>query len=195
MYHSPRQASGRSHDLIVRFEKQSDRRYSTTILRDDGIRLRMDPSPGFDEFLPHDLQHFIVEKALGLKNGVFGQVALGGTAGTFHSHGPGGSKRERSRRHRAAKRKGQGLLRSGRDDSARSERATIVCLHYWRSRSADPAIRREAHKVADFAQATLNGMEGDERDCYTAELLEAVQAEMDRLSAQWRNCGSVEVTW
>jgi hypothetical protein len=38
-------------------------------------------------------------------------------------------------------------------------------------------------------------MEGDERDCYTAELLEAVQAEMDRLSAQWRNCGSVEVTW
>jgi len=44
----------------------------------------VNPAPGYDPVLPHDLQHFIVERALGIEGAVFGQLAAGGTAGTFH---------------------------------------------------------------------------------------------------------------
>jgi hypothetical protein len=43
----------------------------------------MDPAPGYDAKLPHDMAHFIVENELGISGGVFGQLASGGTAGTF----------------------------------------------------------------------------------------------------------------
>ena len=43
----------------------------------------MDPAPGFDRWLPHDLQHFVVEEQLGITDGVFGRLAAGGTAAAF----------------------------------------------------------------------------------------------------------------
>lgn len=181
--------------MIAVFQKQAERRYSITIIRDDGIEMTMGQGPGFSEYLPHDLQHFIVEKALGLRNGVFGQVAIGGSAGTFHAHKLSGSKREQSRQRRAAKRKGRALMQSGRDDSERSERATIICLHYWMSRSSEPALQREAQEIAAYAESTLNGLDSTERDSYTPEVLETVRAEMARLSAEWRRAGRVAVEW
>jgi hypothetical protein len=43
----------------------------------------MHPAPGYDEYLPHDLLHFVAEAEWGLDGSVFGQLAAGGNAGTF----------------------------------------------------------------------------------------------------------------
>jgi hypothetical protein len=47
--------------------------------------LHMDPAPGYDPRLPHDAAHFIVENELEITGAIFGQLAAGGTANTFHS--------------------------------------------------------------------------------------------------------------
>lgn len=43
----------------------------------------MDPAPGFSDLIPHDLVHLVVEEEVGLGDGIFGQLAAGGNAGTF----------------------------------------------------------------------------------------------------------------
>lgn len=184
--------------MIVSFRKESDRHYSITITKRDGSRLRMGRAPGFDDWLPHDLQHLIVEKALNLKSGVFGQVEAGGTAGTFHELEEGGSKRERARRRRALNRKGRSLASAGQSDSARSERATIVCLYHWMKHSERPEVRAEAGKIRDVALSTLAAMSAPERSAYSNELLDDIACEMERLSSRWQRTGigeSLEVVW
>jgi hypothetical protein len=42
----------------------------------------MDPAPGYDPRLPHDMAHFVVENELGITGGVFGQLAQGGVCST-----------------------------------------------------------------------------------------------------------------
>jgi hypothetical protein len=59
--------------------------------------MQMSPAPGYDTFMPHDLQHFIVERALGIDGAIFGQLAAGGTARTFHAIGAPGDLRAASR--------------------------------------------------------------------------------------------------
>src|SRR3546814_1417139 len=70
--------------MKVHFSRSGERRYSMRIEREGLPVLVMDPAPGFDPDLPHDMVHFAVEAALGLKMGVFGQIAAGGDAGSFH---------------------------------------------------------------------------------------------------------------
>ncbi len=43
----------------------------------------MNPAPGYDDLLPHDLVHLVVELHWGLRDGIYGDVAAGGNAGTF----------------------------------------------------------------------------------------------------------------
>ena len=43
----------------------------------------MDPAPGYSELIPHDLVHWVAEEEFGLQDGIFGQLAAGGNAGTF----------------------------------------------------------------------------------------------------------------
>jgi hypothetical protein len=43
----------------------------------------MDPAPGYSDLIPHDLVHLVIEEQLGLRDGIFGQLAVGGNAGTF----------------------------------------------------------------------------------------------------------------
>src|SRR3546814_7700090 len=69
--------------MKVHFIRSGERRYSVRVERADAPTLVMDPAPGFDRDLPHDLVHFVVEGVLGLKAGVFGQIAAGGDAGGF----------------------------------------------------------------------------------------------------------------
>ncbi|MGE0626151.1 MAG: hypothetical protein AB7I04_22470 [Pseudomonadales bacterium] len=158
----------------------------------------MGVAPGYSPWLPHDLQHLIVEKALNLKAGVFGQIEAGGTANTFHALDEGGSKREKSRRRRSLKKKGQSLASAGQADAARSERATIVCLYHWMKSSGRPEVRAEAGGIRDVAISTLEGMPAAERDTYSSEMLDKVAKEMERLSREWQQTGvgeSLEVPW
>ena len=69
--------------MQVKFERTGERRYAVAVLRDQHGDLRMDPAPGFSDLIPHDLVHLVVEEELGLRDGVFGQLAAGGNVGTF----------------------------------------------------------------------------------------------------------------
>ena len=62
--------------MEITFTLDAERTYVTTLLRDDGVLLRMQ---GYDRKspLPHDLAHYIVEHGLGLKQGFWGRVAAG----------------------------------------------------------------------------------------------------------------------
>src|SRR3954470_21859195 len=99
------------------------------------LTLEMNPAPGFDVRLPHDLLHFVVERELGIRHGIFGQLAAGGTAGTFHPTASGMSVgREAARRRRTMTKRGAALMQQGRSDSAESERAAEVSLRLWQGR-------------------------------------------------------------
>jgi len=64
----------------VEFKRTGERRYAGA---GHGPKV-MDPAPGFDALLPHDLLHYAVEVELGLDGAIFGQLAAGGDACTFH---------------------------------------------------------------------------------------------------------------
>ena len=69
--------------MQVRFERTGHRRYAVAVLREQHGDLRMDPAPGYSHLIPHDLVHLVVEEEFGLRDGIFGQLAAGGNAGTF----------------------------------------------------------------------------------------------------------------
>lgn len=64
--------------MEVTFTRTGQRRYKVSVNGPDVVASTLDPAPGFDALMPHDVAHFIVEKALGIEGGVFGQIALGG---------------------------------------------------------------------------------------------------------------------
>lgn len=69
--------------MQVTFTRTSDRRYAVTVVRPAGDRVTMDPAPGYHPHIPHDLAHLVVERHLGLRDGIYGSLAAGGDAGTF----------------------------------------------------------------------------------------------------------------
>ncbi|HEY7017829.1 MAG TPA: hypothetical protein VH297_05120, partial [Gaiellaceae bacterium] len=99
--------------MIVEFIRTGERRYAVAVEREGAPRLVMDPAPGYDERLPHDMLHLAVELEHGIPFGVFGQVAAGGNAGTF--------RRADGTPDRRLKRRGERLVRAHGDDLARSE--------------------------------------------------------------------------
>lgn len=69
--------------MEVRFERTGHHRYAVAVVRSEHGDLHMDPAPGYSDLIPHDLVHWVVEEELGLRDGIFGQLAAGGNAGTF----------------------------------------------------------------------------------------------------------------
>src|SRR3546814_20442724 len=95
----------------------------------------MDPAPGFDPDLPHDMVHFVVEAALGLKMGVFGQIAAGGDAGSFHVEAGGTlSAKERQRAVRKPVAKGAKLIKAQGRERSEERRVGKECVSTCRSR-------------------------------------------------------------
>jgi len=170
--------------MIVTFARTGQRRYAVRAAVEGKPVVEMSPAPGYDPLLPHDLQHFIVERALGIAGGVFGQLAAGGTAGTFNAVGMSGSARQRRERRKRAAKQAKLRFRAG-DDPLRSERATYVCWHYWLSHSSDPALRAKAREMEKAVGGLLQGMRADERALYSTAKLAEIRAEFERLSARW----------
>ncbi len=107
------------------------RRYEVAIRREHGAALVPRTAPGFDERMPHDLAHYLVEEQLGLELAVFGQLAAGGE-GVFV---PAPADRSVTSRRTAAR-----LAAAGRDDMRRSEAAVGECVAAWSGRpGARPA--------------------------------------------------------
>src|SRR5215467_15209051 len=173
----------RRGSMFVTFVRTGERRYAVRAAVEGKAALEMNPAPGYDPVLPHDLQHFIVERVLGIEGAVFGQLAAGGTAGTFHVIGiDGGSQRRREARWRAGK---QAKLTFQRDDAMRSERAAYICWHNWLGQSVDPARRAKARAMEKTARGMLDAMPAKERALYSMAKLGEVRAEFERLSQRW----------
>src|SRR5690349_1152344 len=69
--------------MKARFERTGERRYAVAVFRSLHGDLRMDPAPGYSDLIPHDVVHLVVEDEFWLTQGIFGQLAAGGNAGTF----------------------------------------------------------------------------------------------------------------
>jgi hypothetical protein len=63
--------------MEVTFTKLPGRRYLLAVARERGPDLEPRQGPGYDDYLPHDAVHFLVEAEAGLTGGVFGRIAAG----------------------------------------------------------------------------------------------------------------------
>jgi len=185
--------------MKVEFQKTGERRYAVRILREDLPVLEMNPAPGFDELMPHDLCHFIVEKALGIENAIFGQLAGKGTAGTFrNAPTANGNTKNDSRMRRKAAQKGKKMVKENLDSYGKSERATYIFWQNWLENSEDEELKKRAAEMKPNAESIIGQMKTDEKKLYTKETFAKVRAEMTKLSEQWQNLKagkSITIDW
>jgi hypothetical protein len=149
--------------VVVEFRKTGARRYGVFVERDTACALVMHPAPGFHEFLPHDLLHFVAETEWGLDGAVFGQLAAGGDAGTFW---PVDQKLVASAMRRRKR------LRRGRTRGRRSELLTGVLERAW-------SARRGRSPLPDDWDERLAAARVDQ------ETLARVVASLDVLAERW----------
>ena len=180
--------------MIVTFQRTGQRRYAVEAQRPGLPNLVMNPAPGYDSLIPHDMLHMVVEAQLGFTRGVFGQLASGGDAGTFHvPMNSGENSRKLGRVRKRVRGKGQKLLKEGRDESVRSERATYICWYEWlaRSSSSNQAMAQQAKEVRDTA--------GDEElEALNDRKLDEICEHLDDLSSHWSSLDvgqSIAVQW
>lgn len=163
--------------MQVRFERTGQRRYAVAVLRGQHGDLRMDPAPGYSELIPHDLVHWVAEEEFGLRDGIFGQLAAGGNAGTFV---PTDELRTKAWARQVERRN-----RSTGTEMERSEALVAQIYPRW--------LRRRGHLpgshyvLQDPPPTTLSDAD-----------LERVYERLDGLSEQWRAVGvggSLTVSW
>ena len=141
--------------MLLIFRRTGQRRYAVEARRTSFPDVEMNPAPGYDRCIPHDMMHLVVEAKLGLTRAVFGQLAAGGDAGTFHlSPQSQGTTRNLARLRRELKARGNKLLREGRDEAMQSERATYICWQEWRARS-HPAKQVRDKELRRLDERTL----------------------------------------
>ena len=108
--------------MRVTFTRTGERSYRVSVEGRGIISSYLDPAPGYDPLLPHDMAHFVVENELGLM-GVFGQLAAGGNARTFRPS-------DKPKNNRAAKR-GRRISTVGRRDAELSEKVIFLAQRTW----------------------------------------------------------------
>jgi len=136
----------------VTFVKK-ERHYGVYISRDRATDLFAESAPGYDDWLPHDLLHFVAEAELGLDDGIFGTLAAGRKAKLFIPVDPKETVKV-WRQNRIKKVK----LPEGR----RSEELVAQLEHQWRTRTAPVAMQakldalaKEWHGLAVGGELTL----------------------------------------
>jgi len=172
--------------MEVTFRKTGRRRYAIDVRREGFPDVTMDPAPGFDPHLPHDLVHFVVEAEMGLELGVFGQLAKGGDAGTFRklSTPPAGIRSARRERRRESRRAAP-LSDAGHRDAVFSERAAVICEHAWLMRSADPDLQSRGREMTPFVKRTREECSPTEAALFTRGTIDSVCGWFDALSREW----------
>jgi hypothetical protein len=147
----------------------------------------MDPAPGYDEQIPHDLAHYLVEAELKLTGGLFGRTASGG--GSFRKGAEDNHDHRQQQRERRKQRKREDRLRrqdhQGNSDMARSERFAGICFLEWRRR------QEQRGKVAvSLKQGSLSAED--------AAVVERVLGHFDEIARLWSALpvgGSITFTW
>jgi hypothetical protein len=170
--------------MNVTFKRTGLRKYSVAVNRPPYPDVEMNPAPGYDPSVPHDLVHMIVEAQLGLTHGIFGQLAAGGTAGTFNVPiAPDSATRAQARVGRHIRRKGKKLLQKGRHDCDESEKATFICRREWLARS---------QANAKFAGTSVE-LEG-----LSEKKMNEICKHLDKLSAAWSTLSvgdAIVISW
>ncbi len=90
--------------MQVTFTRTAERRYRVSVEGPGVVSSWMEPAPGYDARLPHDMAHFVVEDELGIGGGVFGQLAGGGHARALHPTAEQASRKVAKRGNRIAAR-------------------------------------------------------------------------------------------
>jgi hypothetical protein len=133
--------------MNVVFRRTGERRYAVIVQIPGQPEQALNPAPGFDPHIPHDLVHYVVEAELQLRAGVFGRAASG--AGTFilQREGPVDA-REQARARRKQARREQARAREPEADAqmVASERLAYRADIAWRRQQgqrADPALWHE----------------------------------------------------
>ncbi len=173
-------------EMLLIFRRTGQRRYAVEARRTAFPDVEMNPAPGYDQFIPHDLMHLVVEAKLGLTRAVFGQLASGGDAGTFHlSPHSQGTTRDLARLRRAVKVRGEKLLREGRDESIQSERATFICWYEWLSRSRANEPRTTVETMGQQAKQVRKETPAKELRRLDETTLVDICRHLDELSSHW----------
>lgn len=166
-------AASQTHSVHVSFKRTGERRYAVIVAVPGGPALAADPAPGYDDDIPHDLVHYIVEAELRLTNGVYGRAARG--AGTFIMTAERDvTPRERSRLQRKQLKRERALRSRGgvaEVEMATSERVAAL---------SDIAWRRKAGQRPDGLRAVPSQRPED------APHVARVVARLDALAPLWR---------
>jgi len=173
-------------EMLLTFRRTGQRRYAVEARRTSFPDVEMNPAPGYDQCIPHDMMHLVVEAKLGLTRAVFGQLAAGGDAGTFHLNPQlQGTTRDLARLRRATKARGQKLLREGRDESVQSERATYICWNEWLARSQANEPRTIAQTMSQQAKQARKETPAKELRRLDETTLAEICRHLDELSSHW----------
>lgn len=173
--------------MDVIFRRTGERRYAVVLEVAGREPQVMDPAPGFDPYIPHDLVHYVVEAELGFSAGVFGRAAKGG--GTFTPAMTGQqSSRERARARRRQMRR-EASLRNVDDakqqDMVHSERLAALCDVMWR--------RRQGQRPDPLRVAPQTSLSDDD-----ARRVARVVARLEELAPLWNQLpvgGALVFTW
>jgi hypothetical protein len=122
----------------VAFVKTGSRRYSVYVSRDRHPDLRCG-SIGYDDWLPHDLLHFVAEAEYGLDGAVFGDLAAGGNARIFMPV---------NREHIAKTWRKQRIRRTRLPEGRVSEELAWQLDKGWRARTLPPALQETLDDLA-----------------------------------------------
>ena len=129
--------------MKVTFTKSGERRYGVYVERDRAPALWLDPAPGYDPDVPHDLLHFLAEAELGLDDGVFGDLARGGNARIF---------RPVDKTLVAKMWRKQRIRKTRLPEGRRSEQLAGRLQHAWKTQSPDPELAPVLAKLATLAE-------------------------------------------
>jgi hypothetical protein len=128
----------------VTFVKERERHYSVVVRRERAPDLWCG-TIGYDEWLPHDLLHFVAEAEYGLDGAVFGDLAAGGHARLFLPLADDDNVDMALVRKLWRK---QRIRRTRLPDGRRSEQLAWELHRRWHARSLPPQLQKKLDDLA-----------------------------------------------
>jgi hypothetical protein len=119
---------------------KKERHYGVYVSRDRASDLFIGSAPGYDDWLPHDLLHFVAEAEFGLDGGVFGDLASGGNARIFVSVDP----KETVKLWRQKR-----MHKTTLPDGCASEVLAAHLEHGWHARTLEPVLQAKLDALAE----------------------------------------------
>ena len=153
--------------MKVLFTKTGLRRYGVLVQRELAPDVAMNPAPGYDDYVPHDLLHFVAEAEWNLDGAVFGQLAAGGDAGTFVPT-------EKALIPRAMRDRKRQRRRAGKPKGRRSEVLAHLLEDAWYARHGRRFLPDDWEERLEAARVSR-------------EHVERVLERLDELAEQWHS--------